>query len=64
MPYFFALIMFFMHLFHKMYGVMANSVHPDQTAASGAVYSGYGLFAYAILFGKLVIEILGHLPYC
>ena len=42
---------------------MANSVHPDQTAPSGAVWSGSTLFAYAILSGALVYEILGHLPY-
>ena len=28
---------------------MANSVDPDQTAPSGAVWSGSALFAYAIL---------------
>ena len=34
---------------------MANSVHPDQTAApSGAVWSGFALFAYAILSAVLV----------
>ena len=28
---------------------MANSVDPDQIAASGAVWSGFTLFVYAIL---------------
>ena len=28
---------------------MANSADPDQTAPSGAVWSGFALFAYAIL---------------
>ena len=42
---------------------MANSVDPDQTAPSGAVWSGSALFAHAILMGTLVYEILGHLPY-
>ena len=42
---------------------MANSVEPDQTAPSGAVWSGSALFAYAILSATLVYEILGHLPY-
>ena len=42
---------------------MANSVDPDQTAPSGAVWSGSALFAYVILSDTLVFEILGHLPY-
>ena len=42
---------------------MANSVDPDQTAPSGAVWSGSALFAYAILSATLVYEILGHLPF-
>ena len=42
---------------------MTNSVDPDQTAPSGAVWSGYALFAYVILSETLVFEILGHLPY-
>ena len=39
---------------------MANSVDPDQTAPSGAVWSGSALFAYAILSDTLVYEILRH----
>ena len=42
---------------------MANSVDPDQTAPSGAVWSGSSLVAYATLSKILVYEILGHLPY-
>ena len=42
---------------------MANSVDPDQTAPSGAVWSGSALFVYAILSEILVYEILGHLLY-
>ena len=42
---------------------MANSVDLDQTAPSGAVWSGSALFAYIILSYTLVYEILGHLPY-
>ena len=42
---------------------MANSEDPDQTAPSGAVWSGSALFAYGILSETLVLEILGHLPY-
>ena len=42
---------------------MANSVDPDQTAPSGAVWSGSALFACVILSDTLVFEILGHLPY-
>ena len=42
---------------------MANSADPDQTAPSGAVWSGSALFTYAILSGTLVYEILGQLPY-
>ena len=41
---------------------MANSVDPDQTAPSGAVWSGSALFAYVILSDGLGFEILGHLP--
>ena len=41
---------------------MANSVDPDQTAPSGADWSGPALFAYVILSETLVFEILGHLP--
>ena len=32
-------------------------------SASGAVWSGSTLFAYAILSENLVFKILGHLPY-
>ena len=39
------------------------SVDPDQSAPSGAVWSGSTLFAYAILLATLVYKILGHLPY-
>ena len=42
---------------------MANSVDPDQTAPSGAVWSGFALFACVILSEILVFEFLGHLPY-
>ena len=42
---------------------MANSEDSDQTAPSGAVWSGSALFAYAILPEALVYEIFGHLPY-
>ena len=42
---------------------MANSVDPDQTAPSGAVWSGSALFAYVILSETLVFEFLGQLPY-
>ena len=40
-----------------------NSVDPDQTAPSGAVWSGYALFAYAILSNTFVYKLLGHLPW-
>ena len=42
---------------------MVNTVDPDQTAPSGAVWSGSTLFAYVILSDALVFEFLGHLPY-
>ena len=42
---------------------MRNSVDPDQTAPSGAVWSGSALFAYAILSDTKVHKILGHSPY-
>ena len=42
---------------------MANSVDPEQTAPSGAVWSGSALFAYVILSETLVFELLGHLLY-
>ena len=41
---------------------MANSVDPDQTVPSGAVWSVSALFSYAILSETLMYEILGHLP--
>ena len=41
---------------------MANNVDPDQTDPE-AVRSGSALFAYAILSGALVHEMLEHLPY-
>ena len=41
---------------------MANSADPDQTAPSGAVWSGSALFAYAIMWDTLVYEILEHFP--
>ena len=50
-----------MQLFLKILSEMANSVDPDQTAPSGAVWSGSALFAYAILLSTLVYEILEHL---
>ena len=40
----------------------ANSVDPDQTAPSGAVWSGFALFADAILLATLVYKILECLP--
>ena len=52
-----------MHLFLKILSGMANSVDPDQTAPSGAVWSGSALFAYVILSETLVFEFLGHLLY-
>ena len=42
---------------------MANSVDPDKTAPSGAVWSGSALFAYVIFSETLVFEFLGHLLY-
>ena len=36
---------------------MANSLDPDQTAPSGAVWSGSALFAYATLLEILVYDI-------
>ena len=48
--------------FLKIINRMANSVDPDQTTPSGAVWSGSALFAYAILSDTLVYRILGHLP--
>ena len=40
---------------------MANNVDQDQAAPEGEVWSGFALFAYAILSAALVYEILGHL---
>ena len=42
---------------------MSNSEDLDQTAPSGAVWSGSALFAHDILSETLVYKILGHLPY-
>ena len=52
-----------MQLFLKILSEMENSVDPDQTAPSGAVWSGSALFAYAILSDTVVYKILGHLLY-
>ena len=49
---------FFMQLFLKILGGMANSVDHDQRA----VWSGSALFAYVIFSDTLVLEILGYLP--
>ena len=50
-----------MQLLLKILSGMAKSVDPDQTAPSGAVWSGSALFAYVILSEILVFEILRHL---
>ena len=52
-----------MQLFLKVLGGMSVIVNPDQTAPSGAVWSGSALFAYTLLSETLVYEILGHLLY-
>ena len=57
----FLFLYFFMHLFHKMLGGIANSVDPDQTART--VWSGYLLFAYDILSENLLYKILGQFSY-
>ena len=59
---FLAQILLFLQLFPKVPGEMANSADPDQTAPSGAVWSGSTLFAYAILSVTFLCKILGHLP--
>ena len=59
----FAQIFLFMQLFRKILNEKANSIDPDQTAPSGAVWSGSAMFAYAILLATLVYEILGDLLY-
>ena len=43
-----------MQLFLKIPSENANSVDPDQTAPSGAVWSGAALFAYVILLATFV----------
>ena len=52
-----------MEQFLKIVSGMANSVEPDQTAPSGAVWSGSALFAYAISSDTFVYEISEHLTY-
>ena len=54
-------LIFFSSCFLK-YLVLANIVDPDQTAPSGAVWSGPTLFEYAVLLETLVNEILRY--YC
>ena len=51
-----------MQLFLKLLSGIANSVDPDQTAPSEAVWSAFALFAYVILSDSLMFEILRHLP--
>ena len=46
----------------EIFSGMANSVDPDQTAPSGAVWSGSALFAYVILSDTKVYKILGQQP--
>ena len=45
-----------------MFSGMENSTEPDQTALSGAVWSGSVLFAYATSSETWVFKILGNLP--
>ena len=45
-----------MQLFLQTLSGMANSVDPDQSAPSGAVWSGSALFAYALLSETLMYE--------
>ena len=52
-----------MQLFLKILSELANSVDPDQTAPSEAVWCESTLFAYVNLLDHLVFEILGHLRY-
>ena len=59
----FAQIFHFMQLFPKILSGIANGVDPDQTAPSGAVWSGSTLFAYTILSDILAYAIFGYLPY-
>ena len=47
-------------MFRKILSGKANNIDPDQTAPSGAVWSGSALFAYVILSDSLVFEILEH----
>ena len=42
---------------------MAKSVDLDQTAPSGAVWSGSALFGMPFLSETMMYKILGHLPY-
>ena len=50
-------------LFLKGLKEIKDSVEPDQTALSRAVWSGSALFAHSDLSETLVYEILEHLPY-
>ena len=52
-----------MQLYHKTLRGIANSIDPDQTTPSGAVWFESILFAYDILSAIFVYEILGYLPY-
>ena len=51
-------ISFFMQRFLKILCGMTNGADPDQTAPSGAVWSGSTLFAYVIFSNTLVFKIL------
>ena len=52
-----------MHLCHKSFAGIANSIDPDQTASLGAVRSATALFAHTILLEILLYEIFGELLY-
>ena len=60
---FHTILSLFMQLFLEILSGMANSVDPDQTAPSVAVWSGSPLSACVIMSATLVYKTIGHLLY-
>ena len=47
-----------MQLFLEIFSGVANTVDPNQTATSGVIWSGFAVFAYAILSDTWTFTVL------